>query len=227
MPTNTKTKPVNKKQSKVAPKAQTKKVAKVDKPLPKQTGGNKNRFFKIFNCDSDECKGRFAGKKPKQAANKALTSILKDMENKEEDTTIAIPFSIIECTRGSKRKVYNYRGLKELLEEPMTVEIKGKAITYKYNNKVSKARPEEQEGGDKVDKKAKKGKKADKKVDKKADKKVEKKEADKKTDKKEKKEVKSDDNVDDKVEKKSTRKVETKKKTKSLSKASKSAKSNK
>lgn len=94
------------------------------------------RYFKVIidGCDPN---GRFSGTKPKQAANKALTSILK-----KKNLSGQIHFSIIECTRGSKHKQYNYIGERIKLEKPMIVKIKDgineKIIEYRFNNKVMK-----------------------------------------------------------------------------------------
>jgi len=114
-------------------KSQKKKV------VVKKEGGS--RYFKVkYNNKSPT--GRFSGSKPKQAANKALTSILKLREGAGESTKVKIKFSIVECTRGSKHKEYSYVGERVELDKPMEVKIgKGpnaKTIKYRYNNKVFK-----------------------------------------------------------------------------------------
>jgi len=72
-----------------------------------QKGGNAttSRFFKVVV--DGEVFGRFSGSKPKQAANKALTSILRKRTSEKKSTTGNINFSIVECTRGSRKKTYN------------------------------------------------------------------------------------------------------------------------
>jgi len=115
---------------------------KHSKKEPKQVGGvNRKRWFKILINDGKN-DGRYSGKKPKQAASKALTSILKKNGKSGENTHEKIKFSIIECTRGSKHKVYNYVGQRIKLKNPMPVSIgKGqeeKVINYQYNNRVMK-----------------------------------------------------------------------------------------
>ena len=113
--------------------------AKVE-PAKEEATGHEVRYFKIV--DGDTTKGRFSGTKPKQAANKALTSILKSKKGAGKAVTGKIKFSIQECTRRKSRKVYNYVGERIQLSEPMEVEIgKGadkKTITYKFNNRVMK-----------------------------------------------------------------------------------------
>jgi len=108
------------------------------------TSSKNRRFFRVI-VDGTIAKGRFRGTKPKQAANKALTSIIRTMKSEGKDTTEEIKFSIKECTRGGKGKEYRYIGRRQELIEPMKVEIGKKkdpsnikTISYKYNNKVMK-----------------------------------------------------------------------------------------
>ena len=73
-------------------------------------------------------------KKPKQAANKAFSSIIKDLkknDKKEGSVNVDINFSIKECTRNSKHKEYKYIGKRESLETPVKVEIKNSDGTVK------------------------------------------------------------------------------------------------
>jgi hypothetical protein len=104
-----------------------------------QKGGNTttSRFFKVVV--DGEVFGRFSGSKPKQAANKALTSILRKRTTEKKSTAGNINFSIVECTRGSRKKTYNYVGERQQLTKPVEVNIKGKTVTYRYNNVVRKA----------------------------------------------------------------------------------------
>lgn len=134
-----------------AKKASVKKAAPVKKekavPVKKaveQTPteeDSKTRYFKVI-VEGSEAHGRFSGSKPKQAANKALTSILKTREQSGGGVTGEIKFSIIECTRGSKHKTYNYIGQRVKLDKPMKVTIgsgpTAKEIEYKFNNRVMK-----------------------------------------------------------------------------------------
>lgn len=131
---------------KAAPKKAAAKKA-TPKPAPKkQTGGDgadkpSTRYFKAI-VEGGEAHGRFSGAKPKQAANKALTSILKTKEQKGGAVNGEIKFTIIECTRGSKHKEYHYVGKREKLSTPMKVKIgsgpNAKVIEYKFNNRVMK-----------------------------------------------------------------------------------------
>lgn len=107
--------------------------------------GGKLRYFKLFY--NDEFQGRYCGRKPKQAANKAFSSIIKDMKkngNQHGGVNVDINFSIRECTRNSKHKEYNYVGVRQELKDPVEVKINNddgsvKKITYSFHNKISKA----------------------------------------------------------------------------------------
>lgn len=123
----------------------TKKTTKKDMSKPEVTielsSGPVVRYFKVV-YNGEDAHGRYSGSKPKQAANKALTSILKAKSTRGESTDDQVKFSIVECTRGSKHKQYNYIGERIELEKPMAVPIKTgteqKTIIYKYNNRVMK-----------------------------------------------------------------------------------------
>ena len=122
---------------KVAAKGKTgKKKAKVAKKTAgeevKLSDEKRPRYFKLIF--GGQQKGRFSGNKPKQAANKALTSIIKEKEkNGEEVINVEIKFSLKECTRWNKKKcrkgdnekiekIYNYLGKRELLDEQVPVD---------------------------------------------------------------------------------------------------------
>lgn len=101
--------------------------------------GGKNRFFKVI-YDELKAHGRFSGTKPKQAANKAFTSIVKAKGGQLGGGRVK--FSIIECTRGSKQKIYNYVGSRVALENPVEILIgkdgDSKKIVYRFNNRIMK-----------------------------------------------------------------------------------------
>jgi hypothetical protein len=89
-----------------------------------QVGEEKNmRYFKLI-YDNNETHGRYSGKKPKQAANKAFSSIVKEHKANNHNTEVQEhSFSIVECTRNSKCKEYKYIGKRESLPEPVPVYI--------------------------------------------------------------------------------------------------------
>ncbi len=97
------------------------------------------RYFAIVD-ENGNSHGRYTGSKPKQAACKAFSTIIKTKENRSEQ----INFTIRECTRGSRCKQYYYTGKRHELDVPNTITIKGrdgqedKTITYKFLNRVMK-----------------------------------------------------------------------------------------
>jgi len=132
-----------------------KKAAKVQKVVQKvaqeealeeqsKSLDDKLRYFKLYY--NDNICGRYSGKKPKQAANKAFSSIIKDMKktDNKEGVNVDITFTIKECTRNSFHKEYKYVGKRLLLKSPVKVTIENgdgtsKDIVYKYHNELKKA----------------------------------------------------------------------------------------
>lgn len=83
-----------------------------------------HRTFYIKDLDAEGnviYYSRINGKKPKQAATKALTSIVK-RKNIQPGNTIS--FTIVECTSGRRKKEYHYIGKKVLLPEPIKVLVR-------------------------------------------------------------------------------------------------------
>jgi hypothetical protein len=107
---------------------------------------NKARYFKLIY--NDKIQGRYCGKKPQQAANKAFSSIVKKMKKHGDEISelidMDINFAIRECTRNRKKhKEYTYVGVRKTLKEPVKVVINNgdgsvKEIIYKFHNKVKK-----------------------------------------------------------------------------------------
>lgn len=106
-------------------KVEETKLCHIDKP----------RYFKLVYEDRET--GRFSGSKPKQAANKALTSIVKLKEkNGEKAIDVDIEFLLKECTRWNKKKckkgpngekivkVYKYVGKRVHLTDQIPVDHK-------------------------------------------------------------------------------------------------------
>jgi len=147
------TAPVQKAGAKTAKKTTVEPVVKATKKVQKATSeevqeekqmDDKLRYFKLYY--NDNICGRYSGKKPKQAANKAFSSIIKDMKktDNKEGVNIDITFTIKECTRNSFHKEYKYVGKRLLLKSPVKVTIENgdgtsKDIVYKYHNELKKA----------------------------------------------------------------------------------------
>jgi hypothetical protein len=135
---------------KAAPKkAAVKKVADKEEEADVEgevtAGGKRQRYFK---CEyGGNSFGRYCGLKPKQAANKALTSIIRDNGGNEQCIDKTFRFEMIECTRGGNKKRSLYEGIRTKLETPLIVKIKStageKTITYKFTNKLKKVKDAE------------------------------------------------------------------------------------
>ncbi len=102
------------------------------------------RYFKCMYGGADASFGRLCGVKPKQAANKAFTSILRHMKKNNIEYTMntELHFTIKECTRGGKGGEYSYYGIRQLLEKPVEVTIniydpKDKDLDKKQRRKVA------------------------------------------------------------------------------------------
>lgn len=137
------TKKVAKKKAKVSKKKETTDIKLADE--------HNDRYFKLL-YDGATPVGRFSGKKPKQAANKALTSIIKTLEKDNKPVVnVDIRFALQECTRWNKKKFkiengektakkYNYLGRRELLKDEVIVDHVQKEVTAEEmkKGKVSK-----------------------------------------------------------------------------------------
>ena len=97
-----------------------------------------NRCFKIKN--NEKLYGKYLGNTPYQAANKALSEIIRSKEkNNDKNDLNKIIFTLIETTKGSKHKEHNYIGNRTLLKEPIVYKTNNeKIITKKYKNNLKK-----------------------------------------------------------------------------------------
>ena len=117
-------------------------------PVEGEEGGNCKRFFRCVYRATDGSfvnGGRYSGKKPKQAASKALKAIVK---KNNVTTGEEVTFLIQECTRGSKKKKYSYKGSQVDLAEPVKIKITKKdgsagEIAYRKHSVVKKIKLEE------------------------------------------------------------------------------------
>ena len=89
-------------------------------------GGHKKRYFRcVYKTKEGEIVevGRYSGIKPKQAASKALSAIIKKTKLKIGEP---VKYLIQECTRGSKKKKYSYVGQQAQLESKLIFKISPK-----------------------------------------------------------------------------------------------------
>lgn len=95
-----------------------------------------SRYFKHVS-DNGKKYGRFRGNTPKQAAFKVLTSICNSTSNPGTKEN-PICFKIYECTKENNHKIYAYKGYREVLDVPITVNIGDNHITYNHRNHVKR-----------------------------------------------------------------------------------------
>ena len=121
-----------------------------------QTGnGNskkKSRSFRVkLDIDGDQY-GRYNGESPYQAANKALSEIIRNKVKKGEPVDEEITFFLIESTKDSKKKIHPYLGKRTKLAEPVKYKVKNgdkeQEITKEYKNILRKIKKSEIDDND-------------------------------------------------------------------------------
>ena len=135
------------------------KATKNAKATKAQAGGNvedapATRYYKLITIEQDGagedvavCRGRYSGKKPRQASSKGCTKLFRAYKDRDEEYPANIVFGMHECTRSrKKKKKFFYVGTKEDLDEPQEVPIhqkgdNGEYLLDKKGNKVPKLDP--------------------------------------------------------------------------------------
>ena len=106
-----------------------------------------SRSFRVKLSKDGELYGRYNGDSPYQAANKALSEIirkkLKDIEgggkNKSENITEPIYFYLVESTKGSQKKEDAYYCTRIKLDSPIEYKVNDtQIITKAYKNILRK-----------------------------------------------------------------------------------------
>ena len=128
----------------------------------------KNRSFKVKLSEEGQSYGRYNGDSPYQAANKALSEIIRNKVKAEEAVEGKLTFWLIESTKGSSKRVHQYEGERIKLAEPVKYKVGENEIVKEYKNILKKIKKADQVEVVSTKKAAKKAKKATKKVAKKA-----------------------------------------------------------
>jgi len=110
-------------------------------------GKKKSRSFRVrLDIDGDQY-GRYNGESPYQAANKALSEIIRNKVKKGEPIDEEITFFLIESTKDSKKKIHQYLGKRTKLAEPVKYKVKNgdkeQEITKEYKNILRKVKKSE------------------------------------------------------------------------------------
>lgn len=109
------------------------------------------RSFKVKLEENGPQYGRYNGDSPYQAANKALSEIIRNKVKSNEPTDNNITFFLVESTKGSGKKVHNYVGKRIKLDVPVSYTVEnGQVITKEFKNVLRKVKKSEllQQGGE-------------------------------------------------------------------------------
>ena len=100
----------------------------------------KSRSFKV-KLGEDKAYGRYTGDSPYQAANKALSELIRKKKKDGDTTAGKINFTLIESTKGSKNEEHEYIGKRISLKKPITYQTKdGLDVTKKFKNELKKVK---------------------------------------------------------------------------------------
>jgi hypothetical protein len=100
----------------------------------------KNRSFKVKLSAEADLYGRYNGDSPYQAANKALSEIIRNKVKNSESITDEINFYLVESTKGSKKKTHQYIGKRIQLDSPVIYKVGDQEIVKNYKNILKKVK---------------------------------------------------------------------------------------
>jgi hypothetical protein len=100
----------------------------------------RNRSFKVKLSAEAELYGRYNGDSPYQAANKALSEIIRNKVKNSESVNEEINFYLVESTKGSKKKSHQYVGKRIQLETPVIYKVGEQEIVKNYKNILKKVK---------------------------------------------------------------------------------------
>lgn len=111
-------------------------------------GRKSSRSFKVKLEQNGPQYGRYNGDSPYQAANKALSEIIRNKVKNNEAVDEDITFFLVESTKGSTKKVHQYVGKRIKLEEPVKYTVTGnndqqQEIIKEYKNILRKVKKSE------------------------------------------------------------------------------------
>ena len=101
------------------------------------------RSFRVKLEKDSNLYGRYNGESPYQAANKALSEIIRK-KIKSADVVDNINFYLVESTKGSCKKEHEYNGNRIKLEKPVEYTVgNGQVIIKEYKNILRKVKKNE------------------------------------------------------------------------------------
>ncbi len=104
----------------------------------------RNRSFKVKLSEDGQSYGRYNGDSPYQAANKALSEIIRTKVKDGEAVEGKLTFWLIESTKGSSKRVHQYEGERIKLEEPVKYKVGENEIVKEYKNILKKIKKADQ-----------------------------------------------------------------------------------
>jgi len=104
----------------------------------------RNRSFKVKLSEDGQSYGRYNGDSPYQAANKALSEIIRTKVKDGEAVEGKLTFWLIESTKGSTKRVHQYEGERIKLAEPVKYKVGENEIVKEYKNILKKIKKAEQ-----------------------------------------------------------------------------------
>jgi hypothetical protein len=108
--------------------------------LADTAGKKKNRSFKVKLSAEAELYGRYNGDSPYQAANKALSEIIRNKVKNNESVNEEINFYLVESTKNSRKKCHQYLGKRIQLETPVIYKVGDQQIVKNYKNILKKVK---------------------------------------------------------------------------------------
>jgi hypothetical protein len=111
-----------------------------------------SRSFKVKLDQNGPQYGRYNGDSPYQAANKALSEIIRTRVKNNQQTEEDITFYLVESTKGSSKKIHQYVGKRMKLTTPVTYTVdNGQVITKEFKNILRKVKKSELNQVDQVE----------------------------------------------------------------------------
>jgi hypothetical protein len=104
----------------------------------------RNRSFKVKLSEDGQSYGRYNGDSPYQAANKALSEIIRTKVKDGEAVDGKLTFWLIESTKGSSKRVHQYEGERIKLAEPVKYKVGENEIVKEYKNILKKIKKADQ-----------------------------------------------------------------------------------
>lgn len=104
----------------------------------------RNRSFKVKLSEDGQSYGRYNGDSPYQAANKALSEIIRTKVKDGEAVEGKLTFWLIESTKGSSKRVHQYEGERIKLAEPVKYKVGENEIVKEFKNILKKIKKADQ-----------------------------------------------------------------------------------